>query len=92
MGPASPALLERVLDADSHEMAPAHFWGPLSGPASGEIADRILESLKMQRGNDFYAPSLTPDGTEITPETVWFRKGTSATPRCSHPRIKGEIT
>jgi predicted TIM-barrel fold metal-dependent hydrolase len=78
MSPASPALLERVLDADSHEMAPAHFWGPLFGPASGEIADRILESLKMQRGNDFYAPSLTSDATEITDETVWLRKGTSA--------------
>jgi hypothetical protein len=78
MSPASPALLERVLDADSHEMAPAHFWGPLFGAASGEIADRILESLKMQRGNDFYAPNLTADAAAITRESVWFTKGTSA--------------
>ena len=78
MSPASPALLERVLDADSHEMAPAHFWGPLFGPASGQIADGILESLKMQRGNDFYAPTLTADAAAITNESVWFTKGTSA--------------
>jgi predicted TIM-barrel fold metal-dependent hydrolase len=78
MSPASPALLERVLDADSHEMAPAHFWGPLFGPASGQIADGILESLKMQRGNDFYAPTLTADAAAITHESVWFTKGTSA--------------
>ena len=78
MSPAQPAVLDRVLDADSHEMAPSHFWGPLFGAASGEIAERIEASLKMQRGNDFYAPDLRGDSAEITQETVWFRKGTSA--------------
>jgi hypothetical protein len=78
MSPAQPVLLECVLDADSHEMTPAHFWGPLFGTASGEIAARIEESLKMQRGNDFYAPGLTADSMEITQETVWSKKGTSA--------------
>src|ERR1700722_17681282 len=78
MSPASPALLERVLDADSHEMAPSHFLGPLFGPASGEIADGILESLKMQRGNDFYAPSLTADAAASTNEAVWVEKRTTA--------------
>jgi hypothetical protein len=78
MSPAQPAVLDRVLDADSHEMAPSHFWGPPFGAASGEIAERIEESLKMQRGNDFYAPDLREDCAEITQEAVWFRKGTSA--------------
>ena len=78
MSPAQPAVLDRVLDADSHEMAPSHFWGPLFGAASGEIAERIEQSLKMQRGNDFYAPDLRADCAEITQQSVWFQKGTSA--------------
>jgi predicted TIM-barrel fold metal-dependent hydrolase len=75
---ADVAVLDRVLDADSHEMAPAHFWGPLFGPAAGRIAEGIMESLKMQRGNDFYSPDLTADSTAITHDSVWNKKGTSA--------------
>jgi predicted TIM-barrel fold metal-dependent hydrolase len=75
---SAPPLLDRVLDADSHEMAPLHFWGPLFGPAAGEIADQITGSMKLQKGNDFYAPGLTGDVTPISHDSVWNVKGTSA--------------
>jgi predicted TIM-barrel fold metal-dependent hydrolase len=71
-------VLGRVLDADSHEMAPSHLWGEMFGAASGEIADRLEKALRMQRGNDFYRPDLLTDQTQITQEIVWNRKGTSA--------------
>jgi predicted TIM-barrel fold metal-dependent hydrolase len=74
----SPAFMERILDADSHEMAPSHFWGPRFGPAAGEIADLILEPLKAHRGNELYSPDLTTDTTPMTPESVWFTKGVTA--------------
>jgi hypothetical protein len=47
MSPVQPAVLDRVLDADSHEMASAHFWGPLFGAASGEIAARLKPFISM---------------------------------------------
>jgi predicted TIM-barrel fold metal-dependent hydrolase len=75
---ASTALMERVLDTDSHEMAPSHFWGPRFGPTAGEIADLILEPLKAHRGNELYAPDLNEDTTPITDKNVWFRKGATA--------------
>jgi predicted TIM-barrel fold metal-dependent hydrolase len=78
VSPAKSTVLDRVLDADSHEMAPLQFWGPLFGPAAGEIADQITECLKLQKGNDFYAPELVGDVTAINHDSVWNLKGTSA--------------
>ncbi|WP_236787745.1 amidohydrolase family protein [Amycolatopsis sp. GM8] len=76
--PAPSPLLDRVLDADSHEMAPLHFWGRTFGPAAGEIAEQVTGSMKLQKGNDFYAPELAGDVTEINHDSVWNLKGTSA--------------
>jgi predicted TIM-barrel fold metal-dependent hydrolase len=59
-------------------MAPLQFWGPIFGPAAGEIADQITDCLKLQKGNDFYAPDLLGDLTEINEDSVWNVKGTSA--------------
>jgi predicted TIM-barrel fold metal-dependent hydrolase len=78
MSTSPTTTLDRVFDADSHEMAPLQFWGPIWGPAAGEIASQITESMKLQKGNDFYAPDLASDATEISYETVWNCKGTSA--------------
>lgn len=78
MTTTQPEILERVFDADAHEMAPLQFWGPTFGPAAGEIADQVTDCLKKQIGNDFYAPELEGDLTEITPDSVWNLKGTSA--------------
>ena len=78
MTPAEPSVLDRVLDADSHEMAPLQFWGSMFGPAAGEIAAQITDCLKMQKGNDFYAPELVGDVTAIDHDSVWNLKGTSA--------------
>lgn len=78
MSPDQASILDRVLDADSHEMAPIHFWGPLFGPAAGEIAEQITDCLKLQKANDFYAPDLAGDLTAINQESVWNVKGTSA--------------
>ena len=76
---SSPApVLDRVLDVDSHEMAPLQFWGPIFGPAAGSIAEQITDSLKLQKGNDFYAPDLVGDITAINHDSVWNLKGTSA--------------
>jgi predicted TIM-barrel fold metal-dependent hydrolase len=75
---ASPTVLDHVYDVDSHEMAPLQFWGPIFGSAAGEIADQVTESMKLQKGNDFYAPDLRADETEISYDTVWNIKGTSA--------------
>jgi predicted TIM-barrel fold metal-dependent hydrolase len=70
--------LGQVLDADSHEMAPSHLWGELFGEASGQIGDRLEEALRLQPANDFWNPSLLADTSDITDESVWTRKGTSA--------------
>ena len=78
MSTPAPAALDRVFDVDSHEMAPLQFWEPIFGPAAGEIARQVTESMKLQKGNDFYAPDMTADTTEISYDTVWNRKGTSA--------------
>jgi predicted TIM-barrel fold metal-dependent hydrolase len=75
---AFPPVLDHVYDVDSHEMAPLQFWGPIFGSAAGEIADQVTESMKLQKGNDFYAPDLRADETEISYDTVWNIKGTSA--------------
>ncbi|HEY0229365.1 MAG TPA: amidohydrolase family protein [Mycobacterium sp.] len=73
-----PPVMDRVFDVDSHEMAPLHFWGSLFGSAAGEIAEQVTESMKLQKGNDFYAPDLVADATVISHDTVWNLKGTSA--------------
>lgn len=73
-----PAVLDRVFDVDSHEMAPLQHWGPIFGSAAGEIADQVTESMKLQKGNDFYAPDRDADDTEISYDTVWNVKGTAA--------------
>jgi predicted TIM-barrel fold metal-dependent hydrolase len=72
------AVLEQVLDVDSHEMAPSHLWGDLFGQASGVIGERLEEALRLQPVNDFLNPSLRADDMEISAESVWTRKGTSA--------------
>jgi len=74
----APDRLDAILDVDSHEMAPLQFWGPIFGAAAGEIAEQVTEAMKMQMGNDFYAPDRTADDTDITDETVWTVKGTAA--------------
>ncbi|WP_375476322.1 amidohydrolase family protein [uncultured Jatrophihabitans sp.] len=71
-------VMNRVFDVDSHEMAPLHFWGSTFGPAAGEIADQITDAMKLQIGNDFYAPDLAGDLTTIDHDSVWNLKGTSA--------------
>ncbi len=73
-----PAVMDHIYDVDSHEMAPLHFWGSIFGSAAGEIAEQVTESMKLQKGNDFYVPDLVADSTEITDDTVWNVKGTSA--------------
>jgi predicted TIM-barrel fold metal-dependent hydrolase len=78
VNPDSHDFMERVLDVDSHEMAPTHFWGARFGPAAGEIADLLSEFLKAQRTSQIYVPSLTSDSAPITPESVWFTKGPAA--------------
>jgi predicted TIM-barrel fold metal-dependent hydrolase len=78
VNPDSHDLMEHVLDIDSHEMAPTHFWRSRFGPAAGEIADLLLEFLKVHRDNQIYVPNLTSDSTPITPESVWFTKGPTA--------------
>ena len=78
MTAAQTGVLEHVLDVDSHEMAPSHIWGDMFGETSGEIGERLEGALKMQRGNDFYRPDLLVDDAEISYDSVWSQKGTSA--------------
>ena len=75
---ATVPVLARVLDLDSHEMAPLQYWGPIWGPAAGEIAKQVTECLKAQIANDFYAPAHKGDVTPIDHDSVWNLKGTSA--------------
>jgi predicted TIM-barrel fold metal-dependent hydrolase len=59
-------------------MAPSHLWGDLFGEKSGEIGERLEEALRQQPVNDFLNPSLLADDVDITDDSVWTRKGTSA--------------
>jgi predicted TIM-barrel fold metal-dependent hydrolase len=71
-------VVDATLDLDGHEMAPVHLWGDLFGEASGRIAEMMTPMLKKAGHNDFYSPSRNVDDVEITYDTVWKMKGTSA--------------
>lgn len=73
-------ILDRTFDLDAHEMAPMHFWGKLFGEPGARLAE-ITEPLMKKAaegGNDFYNPTVEGDAMEVTPETVWHVRGTSA--------------
>jgi predicted TIM-barrel fold metal-dependent hydrolase len=71
-------FLDKTLDVDSHEMAPAHFWGPMFGTTAGKIATLSEGLLKKLGEQKTYNPDLKGDLAEITPENVWNIRGTDA--------------
>jgi predicted TIM-barrel fold metal-dependent hydrolase len=71
---SSHPVLDRVLDVDSHEMAPLQLWGQTFGPAAGEIAGRVAAWAEAE-GNDLHAPGVSEDTTPIRPDTAWQMKG-----------------
>jgi hypothetical protein len=58
---------DRVLDANSYEMAPLQYWGPIWRHAAGRIAERVTEPLRADIGNDFCFPEHKGDDTAIGP-------------------------
>ena len=74
------SLVDRVLDADSHEMAPVHLWPQVFGPDIEQYVPLFsgMELLRNAGENAMVREDIDGDDTLITYDTVWNLKGPEA--------------
>jgi predicted TIM-barrel fold metal-dependent hydrolase len=70
--------LDQVLDVDAHEMVPTHMWAKEFGENAARLAELAETVLAKSGANDFVNPNVLADDGDITAETVWHVRGTSA--------------
>jgi predicted TIM-barrel fold metal-dependent hydrolase len=72
---ADHSFMNHVMDADSHEMSPAHMWSDMFGPVADEFIQltekRLVASPVVQR-------DVEGDFAEISESSVWEVKGPAA--------------
>jgi predicted TIM-barrel fold metal-dependent hydrolase len=81
------ALMDRLLDVDSHELVPSHLWADVFGPSAGRIAE-VSEPFFRKQGaaTNFANPGYPGDVMDITHDNVWQVRGTAAPGACDFSR------
>ena len=73
-------VLDQVLDADSHEMAPVHLWPQVFGDEIEPYVEMFsgMELLQIAGENSMVREDIDGDHTPISHDTVWKLKGPEA--------------
>lgn len=86
-------MLRNIIDVDSHEFMPSHFYPDLFG----EVGHRVMELYDRRntgkgewRENDLTRPDIVGDAAPIDPTTIWRLKGPGA-PGAIDMRRRNEV-